>query len=121
MQTFLPIAMILVAAVALTPVFPFRQMFAQESTVALTSDRLAVLQAENALLEKQIAALSTDTELERIARQDLGYVREGEIAYVITAPSDYVPEVVVEPVLPERRPWWKVVADFLTGEDLVAR
>ena len=49
------------------------------------------------------------------------YVREGEIAYVITTPSDYVPSVEPTIVIPERRPWWKMMADFLTGEDLVSR
>jgi hypothetical protein len=96
-------------------------MLAQESKVELAQEHLATLQSDNALLENKVAALSTETELERIARKDLGYVREGEIAYVITAPPDAVP--VVEPtiVLPERRPWWRIMTDFLTGEDLVSR
>lgn len=121
LQTAVPIGLLLVLAVIVTNVFPFRVMLAQNSTVELAQAELAEIDAENAEMQRQIAALSTKTELERLARHDLGYVNEGEIAYVITAPRDYVPEIEVAPVLPERRPWWKVIADFLTGEDLVVR
>ncbi len=121
LQTVVPIGLMVVLAVVVTNVFPFRVMLAQESKVELAQAHLATLQSDNALLKNKVAALSTETELERIARKDLGYVREGEIAYVITTPSDAVP--VVEPtiVLPERRPWWRMMTDFLTGEDLVSR
>jgi cell division protein FtsB len=121
LQTVVPIGLMVVLAVVVTNVFPFRVMLAQESKVELAQEHLATLQSDNALLKNKVAALSTETELERIARKDLGYVREGEIAYVITTPSDAVP--VVEPtiVLPERRPWWRMMTDFLTGEDLVSR
>ncbi|MBK5267758.1 MAG: septum formation initiator family protein [Acidimicrobiia bacterium] len=121
LQTVVPIGLMVVLAVVVTNVFPFRVMLAQESKVELAQEHLATLRSDNALLENKVAALSTETELERIARKDLGYVREGEIAYVITTPSDAVP--VVEPtiVLPERRPWWRMLTDFLTGEDLVSR
>lgn len=121
LQTIVPIGLMVVLAVVVTNVFPFRVMLAQDSKVERAQEQLASLQSENAVLENTVAALSTETELERIARRDLGYVREGEIAYVITTPSDDVP--VVEPtiVLPERRPWWRIMTDFLTGEDLVSR
>ena len=108
-------------AVIVTNVFPFRVMLAQETKVEVAQESLADLEAENAQLQSKIDALSTDTELERIARKDLGYVREGEIAYVITTPSDYVPAAEPTMIIPERRPWWRVMADFLTGEDLVSR
>ncbi|MDH3193930.1 MAG: septum formation initiator family protein [Acidimicrobiia bacterium] len=121
LQTVVPIGLMLFLAIIVTNVFPFRVILAQETKVEVAQESLADLEAENARLQNKIEALSTDTELERIARKDLGYVREGEIAYVITTPSDYVP--VAEPtiVIPERRAWWRVVADFLTGEDLVSR
>lgn len=113
--------MMLFLAIIVTNVFPFRVILAQETKVEVAQESLADLEAENAQLQNKIDALSTDTELERIARKDLGYVREGEIAYVITTPSDYVPVAEPTMVIPERRPWWRVVADFLTGEDLVSR
>lgn len=121
LQTAVPIGLMVVLAVVVMNVFPFRHVFAQESTVDLARERLVELETQNVNLEQEIAALSTETELERLARRDLGYVREGEIAYVITAPDDN--EVAPDPVreLPQSRPWWKVVTDFLTGEDLVSR
>ena len=121
LQTVVPIGLLVVLAVVVTNVFPFRVMLAQESKVELAREQLSDLESENDRLENQIVALSTETELERLARKDLGYVREGEIAYVITTPSDYVPEVEPTIVLPVRRPWWRILTDFLTGEDLVSR
>lgn len=121
LQTVVPIGLLVVLAVVVTNVFPFRVMLAQESKVEVAQEVLADLESENAQLENQIQALSTETELERIARKDLGYVREGEIAYVITTPTDYVPEVEPTVIIPQSRPWWRMLTDFLTGEDLVSR
>lgn len=121
LQTVVPIGLMLVLAVIVTNVFPFRVILAQETKVEVAQESLAAIEAENGQLQNKIDALSTETELERIARKDLGYVREGEIAYVITTPSDYVPDVEPTIVIPQRRPWWKMMADFLTGEDLVSR
>lgn len=121
LQTVVPIGLLVVLAVVVTNVFPFRVMLAQESKVELAQESLADLESENTQLQNQVQALSTETELERIARKDLGYVREGEIAYVITTPSDYVPEIEPTIIIPQSRPWWRMLTDFLTGEDLVSR
>ena len=57
--------------------------------------------------------------MERIAREEFGYVREGEVAYVVvTTPTPPAPpEASEEPELP-RRQWWDPIVDFLTGQDL---
>ncbi len=61
LQTAVPIALMLVLAVIVTNVFPFRVMLAQNSTVELAQAELVEIDAENAELERQIAALSTKT------------------------------------------------------------
>ena len=44
--------------------------------------RLVEVQEENRLLEREIRSLKNDPDyLERVARQELGMVREGEILY----------------------------------------
>ncbi|MDH3308001.1 MAG: septum formation initiator family protein [Acidimicrobiia bacterium] len=119
LQTALPIFLLVILAAGVTNVFPFRQMIAQDKTVDHATERLESLEAENARLQREADALLSGSEMERLARSELGYVMPGEVAYVITAPSDETPAVDVEPALPERRTWYQSLWGFLTGEDLV--
>jgi len=119
-QTFVPIFLLVALAIVVTNVFPFRQMMANERSIDLGFERLEALRANNAALGAEVEALSTPAEIERLAREDLGYVQVGETAYVITNPAE--PELVepVEVVLPEDVPWYELAWDFLTGQDLVS-
>lgn len=117
------ITMLLLVAVALvfSNVFPFRQILAQEELVDQKEQTLAVLQEENARLSQAAEYLQTDQGVEKIARQDFGYVRPGEVAYVVVAPpeqEEYVPPPP-EPIEELDRSWWQGVVDFLTGRDLL--
>lgn len=115
------IAVVLVAALAVTlaGIFPFRQILAQNRQVETTQAKLDALRAENAALEDQIAALNTDVELERIAREELGLVVPGEIGF--TAYSEPGSEL---PAPPDPAAAWddrnllEKIWDFLTGRDL---
>lgn len=64
-------------------VYPTRTFLAQRASLDRTTHQLDVLQAENDRLAEQIDALNTDTEIERIAREDFNLVRPGEEAYAI--------------------------------------
>lgn len=118
---FLVFAFLIVLVVAVAGVFPFRQLLAQERAVDLSQSKLEALVDENLKLEQQIAALHSDAEIERLARQHFGLVMPGEIGYV-----SVVPEGLVDPVSADRdvalergRPWWDQVWEFLTGRDIV--
>lgn len=118
LQTIVPVLLLIVVAVLVTNVFPFRQIIASERSIGLANQQLETLRQENARLESEIDALSTDAELERLARAEFGYVAPGEVAYVITDPGSE--PVAEEPtVLEPRRPWYELVWAFLTGEDYV--
>ena len=108
-------------AVAATGVFPFRQILAQRESVALAETKLDALRHENMLLEQQIRALQTPQEVERMAREQFGLVRPGEISYVAVVPEGGAPERAAPAgaVLPEDEPWWERLWSFLTGDDLV--
>ena len=111
-----------VVVITAAGIFPFRQMIADRRSVALAEEKLSALRAENAHLEDQVAALQTDEEVERLAREQFGLVRPGEIAYVVVAPpGEEEAAAVPEPTLEESggQPWWRDVWDFLTGGDLV--
>lgn len=119
----LAVVAVLVATILFTNVFPYRKILAQQQTVEAAQLQLDVLAAENDRLAAEAAALATDAEVERLARENLGYVRPGEIAYVVLEPPVEEKAVEVEPVpiVPEDRHWYESVWDFLTGKDLVDR
>lgn len=109
------VAVVAVIAAFATNVVPISQILDQRAEVEAAEAELARLEAENAALEAKAEALSTPAEIERIARDRLGYVRPGEEAYVIVDPTgpDVVkaPEPVVEPSLLDR------IWAFVTGSD----
>lgn len=111
----------------LSALYPIRQYFAQKG-------ELKKLTAEEAQLAEKIEALTelrsrllTDDEMERIAREELGMVRPGEIAFAIvpgteaaakkgppTAPAlDATKQPRAGPAWYER--WWDAVAHSMTG------
>ena len=77
------LAVMLVALAAATNVLPLRQIVEQRQEVSSAEDELAALLGENAALESRVESLSTPTEIERLAREQLGYVRPGEKAFVV--------------------------------------
>jgi len=64
-------------------------------------------------------------EIERLARERLGYVREGETAFVVVSPRDPDPAPSAEdPVemaeMIEEEPWYSRWWSYLSGSDLSA-
>lgn len=122
-----PAVTLVVAAVAVvllaiaTNVVPFRQVVDQRTEIGEARNHLAALVAENATLTQQVAALETPIEVERIAREKLGYVRPGETAYVVIAPEVEV-EVVPAPVelAAEEPSFLAKLWAYVTGADLVS-
>ncbi len=116
------LAVVLLGALALTVsgVLPFRQLITQQSQVERSAARLAALQAENQALSEEIEMLGTDGEIERLAREQFGLVRPGEVAYVVVTPEELlVAEEITDPVVrSDVRPWWRRVLDFITGSDV---
>jgi cell division protein FtsB len=118
----LAVAALIGVVVAAAGIFPFRQILAQERAVDLAREKLEAIEAENERLTREIVALQTPQEIERLAREQLGLVREGEIGYVVVSPPGVTDTTVPpEPTLdrPEEQPWWRDLWDFLTGRDLL--
>jgi cell division protein FtsL len=90
---WLSLLAIIVLAVLAIGVFPTRQYLAQRSDAASRRQTLEQLQAENAKLEAQVAALGTDAEIERIARSEYNFVLPGEETYAVLPPPDTGPHV----------------------------
>ena len=112
---------LLIGAAFLTQVVPYRQIMESQRQVESAGAQLASLEEENRLLQADVDALNTDEEIEKLAREKLGYVMEGETAYVVLDPpaEDNPPSPVTEsaPVAPEKT-WVDRLWDFVTGGDM---
>jgi cell division protein FtsB len=110
---------LVLGAAFLTQVVPYRQIVDSQRQVNEARATLAALEAENALLQADVVALDTEAEIEKLAREKLGYVRPGEVAYVVLDPPGTVEEPRPEPLPePEDKTWVDRIWEFLTGADL---
>jgi len=119
---WLALAALVVVVLTAAGIFPFRQIIADRRSVSLAQEKLLALREENGRLEEEVAALSSDVEVERLAREQFGLVMPGEIAYVVVSPEgEEGPQAEPEPTLdrPGEQPWWRDLWNFLTGGDLV--
>lgn len=108
-----------IGAAFLTQLIPYRQILDSHRQVASAQAELAALEVENEVLSADVAALETPQEIEKLAREKLGYARPGEIAYVVLDPPEdgraiqATPPAVAEP----ERTWVEKLWDFLSGGD----
>lgn len=80
------LALLIVGAAIVTNVVPYNQILDQQRQVEAAAADLAALREENQELRARRDSLETPVEIERLAREKLGYVRPGEIAYVVLEP-----------------------------------
>jgi cell division protein FtsB len=80
----------IVIVLTMSLVVPLRQYISQRARVAELAARVDALNRANARLEKQLDRLQDPHYLERLARECLGMVKPGEIAFV-TVPKKGAP------------------------------
>lgn len=111
---------LLLGAAFLTQVVPYRQIIESQRQVTSAQERLANLEVDNAALQADVNALNTDEEIEKLAREKLGYVQPGETAYIVLDPpgaEDTAPAETPDDVIPQKT-WVDRLWEFVTGEDL---
>lgn len=111
---------LLVGAAFLTQLVPYQQILESQRQVETAKAQLTELQEENARLQADVDALQTDAEVEKLAREKLGYVKPGERAYVVLDPPESESGPAPEPAvaeLPEERTWVDRLWEFITGAD----
>lgn len=117
------VAALVVAVAVTTNALPLRQIVDQQQEVAQARSELDDLKRENSILTDQVSALQTPLEIERLAREKLGYVRPGEAAYVVieqdAAPVEFPTDVAGDTAEGEAVDFLARVWDFVTGQDLV--
>ena len=104
-------------------VLPLQQYFEREIQVIDAQERLAVVEAENAAIAADVDALQSDQEIERVAREQYGFVRPGEVGYVVIVPDDPLAEAQTRaPVEAETDSpgFLERVWRYLTGDDIAA-
>ena len=118
---FIPLVLVVGLVVAAVDVFPVRQLIARNREAEVVRARLTEIQKENTQLEREIQALHSPAEIERIARADFGFVRPGETSYVVILADE---QPLEEPTEPEQEPapdsggFWEALWDYLTGRDI---
>lgn len=120
-MVLLVLLFLVIGAAFLTQLIPYRQIIDSNRQVESAQTQLAELRAENEVLAADVAALETPEEIEKLAREKLGYARPGETAYVVLDPpaSALTPDAVEpEPVAVDDRTWVERVWDFLSGGDV---
>jgi cell division protein FtsB len=123
LRTVLFVVLLVVAGFVATGVLPVREYLERGAAVDAAQLELDELVAENNALADDIGALYTEQEVERVAREQYGFVREGEIAYVVIPPdtegvvTDAGPVLAAVPVDVADRSFLQRIWDFVTGND----
>lgn len=97
----------------------------QRTEIVESTAELEVLLAQNTDLKDRLAALNTPAEIERLARERLGYVREGETAFVVLSPREESVVTVEDQAVAEtepagEHPWYMQWWNYISGSDLAA-
>ncbi len=123
LRTVLFVVLLVIAGFIVTGVLPVGEYLERGTKVAEAQAELDRLVAENGALADDIEALYTEQEVERIAREQYGFVRRGEVSYVVI-PSDDVADVAGSPadaapvaVVEVDRSFLERIWDFITGND----
>jgi cell division protein FtsB len=104
-----------------TGVLPVQQYLDRGNQVAEAQETLDALVEQNSALEDSAGALLTDSEIERVAREQYGFVQPGEVGYVVVTPDadgeavgTQTPEPITES---DTRGFFQRFFDFITGRD----
>ncbi len=81
------VVVVFVATAAFTLVAPLRSFFHQRERAATVEREAERLESENSDLRDRIEDLGDSNTIERIAREELGLVRNGEEPYVFVDPG----------------------------------
>lgn len=120
-RSMLLVALFVSVGFVATGVLPVQHYLDRGNQVSEAQARLDTLVEQNAALEDSADALLTDGEIERVAREQYGFVQPGEVGYVVITPDTEVdgataptPEPVVEQ---DTRGFFAKIIDFITGRD----
>lgn len=114
------VALLVSVGLVAAGVLPVQQYLERETQVRAAQAELDRLLEANAALADDAEALLTEQEIERIAREQYGFVRPGEIGYLVITPdtpidTEAAPVSTTDPV--DDRNLLQRFWDFVTGND----
>ncbi len=112
-RAWLAMAVLGLVGVLMLAVFPARALVAQHDERRQVAARIKTLDDRNQALQGQQAALSTDAELERLAREQYNLVRPNEEVFNIL-PEPTPPAAAAPPRAPSHPGWVRRTVARLT-------
>jgi cell division protein FtsB len=117
------VALLVSLGLVASGVLPLQQYFEREIQVTDAQDRLDAIEAENGTISSDVDALQSDQEIERVAREQYGFVRPGEVGYVVIVPDGS--NIETQPPSPvdietSSPGFLEQVWRYLTGDDIAA-
>ncbi|MGH2707424.1 MAG: FtsB family cell division protein [Actinomycetota bacterium] len=114
-RSVLALTLIVLGVMAVTPA---RQLYDQHRQITAAQRDLERLGARNAKLQDRLDRLKDPDYLERLAREELGFVRPGEVSYLVVPPDPPpAPPQPPAPPPPKPKPWherpWERVRNLL--------
>jgi len=85
-------------------VFPARTLLAQRQKTEEERKTLQLLQQQSSKLEEESRRLQSDAEVERMAREQYGFVYPGERPFVVVPPSTTAPPASTTTTKPAKKP-----------------
>ncbi|MCB1246667.1 MAG: septum formation initiator family protein [Acidimicrobiia bacterium] len=122
LRTILVMTPIVALVLVATGVLPVQQYLERNNQVAAARERLDEIDTRNSEISADVDALSTDREIERVAREQYGFVREGEVGYsVVVPPETDLVATTPEPVatVDDAPGFFERIWRFVTGGDVV--
>jgi cell division protein FtsB len=86
-KAFWPLLLaVVLVGVLFAGVFPTRTFLSQRASISHAQKQLSVLDQQTAALQRRAQELQTDSEIERLAREQYNLVKPGEEAYAVLPP-----------------------------------
>jgi len=87
------LVLVVAAGLVVLLVMPTRTWLAQKRQIASASNKLTEVNAANDKLQAKVDAVATKAEVERVAREQYGYSRPGEVVFSMSpSPAPAVPD-----------------------------
>lgn len=104
---------VVLGALALASLAPIRQAYTQNQRINAEEAKLQALEAENRQLRERLERLNDPDYVEKLAREQLGLVKPGEVSYVVVPPAPSTSTTAAPPA--ESRSLWQRIGDWWSG------
>lgn len=105
---FLYIVLVAGILVSARTIVTIVELLQREKIIGIKSEQLATLERENEALHKKLEEVNSVSYTEKIARDKLGLVKDGETIVIMDTDDRGEISSKIEENLPNWRKWWKL-------------